>query len=157
MSGIGMLSMEAQLSIENHLKDFLSKSESTWAAIVDKGGNLFAQHGETGNLDMSILCALAAGSFAATRELAKRLGEAEFTALYHEGAGISILMTALLHDTLLVTVFGENTNIGLVRFYAGQTSQILNLELQAAYERALDAGPLQIEADLPQENQSIIS
>ena len=72
-----MLTAEDQTAIEQRLTDFLSKCEAQWSALVDKGGNLFAQAGDTGNLDLSILSALAAGSFAATHELAKRLGESE--------------------------------------------------------------------------------
>ncbi|MEO0454806.1 MAG: roadblock/LC7 domain-containing protein, partial [Verrucomicrobiota bacterium] len=75
MSSIGMLSVEDQSVIETHLQEFLSKGESQWAALVDRGGNLFAEYGDIGGLDISILCALAAGSFSATKELAKRVGE----------------------------------------------------------------------------------
>lgn len=142
---IGMLSVDDQVAIENLLKDFLAKSESQWTAVVDKGGNLFAEMGDIGTLDISILSALAAGSFAATRELAKRLGEQEFTALYHEGSRISILMTALDFDCLLLTVFGEKTNIGLVRFYAQQTTAGLNAALSNASEAEAQSAPLEID------------
>jgi len=153
MASIGMLSVEDQSVIEKHLKDFLGKAECQWAALVDRGGNLFAENGETGSLDMSILCALAAGSFSATKELAKRLGEGEFTALYHEGKGVSILMTALDHECLLVTVFSDQTNIGLVRFYSQQTSPHLNEVLQKASESS--AKPLQLDAEISDEGAII--
>src|SRR5271167_1064120 len=147
MTGIGMLTMEDQMAIESRLADFLAKSEAQWSALVDKGGNLFAQSGNTGSLDLSILSALAAGSFAATHELAKRLGESEFSALYHEGHGQHILMSALTHECLLVTIFGERTNIGLVRFYAQQATGLLNDLLQKAREKEAVAAPLQLEGD----------
>jgi predicted regulator of Ras-like GTPase activity (Roadblock/LC7/MglB family) len=114
---------------------------------VDKGGNLFAQAGATGKLDLSVLSALAAGSFAATHELAKRLGESEFSALYHEGAGMRILMSALGNECLLVTIFDEKTNIGLVRFYAQQATVLLNKLLKEAQEKEAKAEPLQLEGD----------
>jgi predicted regulator of Ras-like GTPase activity (Roadblock/LC7/MglB family) len=142
-----MLTAEDQMAIEQQLSDFLRKSEAQWSALVDKGGNLFAQHGDTGKLDLSILSALAAGSFAATHELAKRLGESEFSALYHEGHGQHILMSALHHECLLVTIFGERTNIGLVRFYAQQVTVVLNELLQQAREKEAQTGPLQLEGD----------
>lgn len=145
--GIGMLSMEDQLAIEARLKDFLQRSESQWSALLDKGGNLFAQSGETNGLDLSILSALAAGSFAATRELARRVGEEEFAALYHEGKGISILMSALEFDCLLITVFTCQTNVGLVRFYAQEVSQAINSDLHTASQRNSEAEPLQIDSD----------
>ena len=142
-----MLTAEDQMAIESQLADFLKKSEAQWSALVDKGGNLFAQSGNTGQLDLSILSALAAGSFAATHELARRLGEAEFSALYHEGRGQNILMSALSLECLLVTVFGEKTNIGLVRFYAQQASASLNALLRQARDKEGQAGPLAFEGD----------
>jgi predicted regulator of Ras-like GTPase activity (Roadblock/LC7/MglB family) len=147
MSAIGMLTAEDQMAIEARLADFLAKSEAQWSALVDKGGNLFAQSGNTGSLDLSILSALAAGSFAATHELAKRLGESEFSALYHEGHGQHILMSALTHECLLVTIFGERTNIGLVRFYAQQATGALNELLQQAQEKEATASPLILDVD----------
>jgi len=147
MTGIGMLTIEDQDAIEHQLADFLQKSEAQWSALVDKGGNLFAQNGDTGTLDLSILSALAAGSFAATHELAKRLGEVEFSALYHEGQGQHILMSALQHECLLVTIFGERTNIGLVRFYAQQITGQLNGLLQMAREKEAQSDPLLLEGD----------
>ncbi|MDX6765786.1 MAG: roadblock/LC7 domain-containing protein [Candidatus Methylacidiphilales bacterium] len=153
---IGMLSVEDQVAIECTLKEFLAKSESQWTAVVDKGGNLFAEMGDIGTLDISILSALAAGSFAATRELARRLGEQEFTALYHEGSHISILMTALQFDCLLITVFGDKTNIGLVRFYAQQTTPALDAALSNASENEAQAGPLELDTDLAQPGGGII-
>ncbi|MEO0454834.1 MAG: hypothetical protein AAFY98_11980, partial [Verrucomicrobiota bacterium] len=83
----------------------------------------------------------------ATKELAKRLGEKEFTALYHEGTKINILMTSLHYDCLLITVFGDATNIGLVRFYSQQATERLNGALEKASESASQAEPLQIDTD----------
>ena len=142
-----MLTAEDQMAIEQRLADFLAKSEAQWSALVDKGGNLFAQSGNTGTLDLSILSALAAGSFAATHELAKRLGESEFSALYHEGHGQHILMSALTHECLLVTIFGDRTNIGLVRFYAQQATGSLNDLLMQAQAHEATAAPLLLDGD----------
>lgn len=142
-----MLTAEDQMAIESQLVDFLKKSEAQWSALVDKGGNLFAQSGNTGSLDLSILSALAAGSFAATHELARRLGESEFSALYHEGHGHHILMSALQFECLLVTVFGEKTNIGLVRFYAQQATSALNSHLRHARDKEVQMDPLALEGD----------
>ncbi len=150
-----MLTAEDQMAIESLLVDFLKKSEAQWSALVDKGGNLFAQNGDTGTLDLSILSALAAGSFAATHELAKRLGESEFTALYHEGHGQHILMSALQHECLLVTIFGERTNIGLVRFYAQQITSNLNDLLKQAQENEANNGPLLIDGDFMSDTDAI--
>jgi predicted regulator of Ras-like GTPase activity (Roadblock/LC7/MglB family) len=152
-----MLTAEDQMAIEQLLIEFLRKSEAQWSALVDKGGNLFAQYGDTGSLDLSILSALAAGSFAATHELAKRLGESEFSALYHEGQGMHILMSALHHECLLVTIFGEKTNIGLVRFYAQQVTTMLNQILQTVRDKEATMDPLLIEGDFLDQDTAAIS
>ena len=150
-----MLMAEDQMAIESQLGDFLKKSEAQWSALVDKGGNLFAQSGNTGSLDLSILSALAAGSFAATHELARRLGESEFSALYHEGHGQHILMSSLNFECLLVTVFGDKTNIGLVRFYAQQASNSLNGLLARARENEGRSGGLSFEGDFLNDTAAI--
>jgi predicted regulator of Ras-like GTPase activity (Roadblock/LC7/MglB family) len=140
-----MLSVNDQLVIEKHLRNFLGKSEAQWTALVDRGGNL----------DVTVLSALAAGSFSVTKELAKRLGEKEFMALYHEGLHISILMMSLYYDCLLLTVFSERTNIGLVRFYARQTFISLNACLETASQSAALAEPLTIDFELSEEGTII--
>lgn len=157
MTGIGMLTPEDQALIQNLLNEFIKKSEAQWSALVDKGGNLFAQQGNTGSLDLSILSALAAGSFAATHELAKRLGESEFSALYHEGQGQHILMSALHCECLLVTIFGDKTNIGLVRFYAQQVTEQLNAILKQIQAKEATMAPLVVEGDFLSSDTAAIS
>src|SRR5947209_18506223 len=77
-------------------------------------------------MDVTIIAALAAGSFAATKELAKRIGEIEFNALYHQGNGNHIFMNSVDDDTIMITVFGKRTTVGLVRFYSGSTAQAVS-------------------------------
>ena len=73
-------------------------------------------------MDVTIIAALAAGSFAATKELARRIGEVEFNALYHQGNGSHIFMNSVDDDTIMITVFGPRTTVGLVRFYSAATA-----------------------------------
>ena len=83
------------------------------------------------------------------------MGESEFSALYHEGHGQHILMSALHHECLLVTIFGERTNIGLVRFYAQQVTISLNELLLRASETEATAAPLQLEGDFLNDQATI--
>ncbi|MFZ5806808.1 MAG: roadblock/LC7 domain-containing protein [Verrucomicrobiota bacterium] len=140
---ITALSEQDQRAIQSEMAEFLKKAECQWAALVDKGGNLFAQCGETHDLDLGILSALGAGSFAATHELAKRLGEKEFASLYHEGKDMGILMTSLVLDCLLITVFNKQTQQGLVRHYIEQLAPTLNALLADADTRPPE--PLQLD------------
>src|SRR5713226_2630876 len=74
-------------------------------------------------MDVTVIAALAAGSFAATKELARRIGEVEFNALYHQGNGSNMFMNSVDDDSIMITVFGAQTTVGLVRFYSAAAAQ----------------------------------
>ena len=94
-------------------------------------------------MDVTVIAALAAGSFAATRELARRIGEIEFNALYHQGNGSHMFMNSVDDDTIMITVFGSRTTVGLVRFYSTTTAQnvagVLKLLRRTAHGFSFDA------------------
>src|SRR5436309_19030 len=100
MDSIPVLTIEDVASIENVMVEYLQKSRSVLAVLIDRGGNLMANVGNMEVMDVTTMAALAAGSFAATRELAKRIGEVEFTALFHEGSGNHIFMNSIDDDTI---------------------------------------------------------
>src|SRR2546430_17601561 len=58
-----------------------------------------------------------------TRDLARRIGEVEFNALYHQGNGSHMFMNSVDDETIMITVFGSRTTVGLVRFYSTATAQ----------------------------------
>jgi predicted regulator of Ras-like GTPase activity (Roadblock/LC7/MglB family) len=55
--------------------------------------------------------------------LARRIGELEFNALYHQGNGSHMFMNSIDDDTIMITVFGVCTNVGVVKFYAASAAQ----------------------------------
>ena len=104
------------------LEDYLEKSEASFAMVIDRGGAALSQNGSLpADADTATIAALAAGSFAATKELALRIGETEFSALHQQGEQSQIFMAGIDDDTILVTVFGPQTTLGLVRFYSART------------------------------------
>ena len=119
MQSIPILNLDDSAHLLKALEDFLEKSEATFAMLIDRGGAVLAQHGALpSDTDSMIIAALAAGSFAATKELARRLGEAEFNALHQQGQRSQVLTCSVDDDAILVTVFGPQTTQGLVRFYS---------------------------------------
>src|SRR5436309_5217959 len=118
MSAIPALTIEDVATLDSVLGDFLKKAEADLAVVIDRGGNVISQFGDMSVMDVTIIAALAAGSFAATKELARRIGEIEFNALYHQGNGNHIFMNSVDEDTIMITVFGKRTTVGLVRFYS---------------------------------------
>jgi predicted regulator of Ras-like GTPase activity (Roadblock/LC7/MglB family) len=131
MNAIPVLTIQDVASLDGVLAEFLKKTESDLTVVIDRGGNVISQFGDMTAIDVTIIAALAAGSFAATQELARRIGEVEFNALYHQGNGSHIFMNSVDDDTIMITVFGPRTTVGLVRFYSATTGQSVADLLQA--------------------------
>ena len=140
MDTIPVLTIQDVTEIDATLSNFLEQGEASLAIIIDKGGNILSQQGELDSDDATIVAALAAGSFAATKELARRIGEQEFSALYNQGVKKHLFMQGVDDDTILVTVFGSNTTIGLVRFYSTRAAQQLAATMRRIRSRPKDAG-----------------
>jgi predicted regulator of Ras-like GTPase activity (Roadblock/LC7/MglB family) len=130
--------------LERVLKRLLDLSRAKRAMLIDVEGHMVASVGSgADHLDMESISALVAGTFAATKETAKLLGEDEFSVLFHQGATDSIQLT-LIHDRLLLgIIFDDSTTIGMVRLYATETAKkvqdVLSREHTADADDAEDA------------------
>ncbi|NUP96290.1 MAG: roadblock/LC7 domain-containing protein [Planctomycetaceae bacterium] len=137
--------------LDGELDAFLELSNAKAALLVDKEGHLVTRRGEplqTGSLES--VAALIAGSFAATREMARLLGESQFTSLFHQGQRDSIQLQLIGERTLLGVLFDERTNLGLVRYYGAETSRNLTTifdEITSRPEGSGAALPADFKAD----------
>ncbi len=134
MNSIPVLTIEDVATLDSLLGDFLQKAEARLTIVIDRGGNVISQFGDVNATDVTIMAALAAGAFAATRELARRIGEVEFTALFHQGNGNHMFMNSVDDETIMITVFSSRTTLGLVRFYSGQTAQKVGALMKTLHE-----------------------
>lgn len=107
--------------LDGELDGFLEFSGARCAVLIDKEGHLVTRRGEAASTSMESLSALVAGTFAATRQMARLLGEEAFATMSHQGARQSIQVSMVGERTLLAIVWDERTNLGLVRFYAQET------------------------------------
>ncbi|CAN2042745.1 Gliding motility protein [Candidatus Magnetomoraceae bacterium gMMP-15] len=84
--------------------------------VIDVAGNIIAR-GDNGhyNHDVYSLAALAAGSFGAVNALAEVVGEEEFSLLFHKGQNVSIHFSKISENFLILTVFGDEISLGLLR------------------------------------------
>ncbi len=104
----------------------IKKAEAKCAMLVDKDGHLITRQGFTQMLDTTALAALLAGSFASTREIARLVGEPEFSVLFHQGKKDHIHISLVNDKTILAVIFDDRTTIGMVRLYCREASQKLN-------------------------------
>lgn len=113
------------LLIDKLLVMFLKRSQAKCAILIDKEGHLITMSGETQSYDMDTVCTLLAGTFAATREWAKLLGEKEFSVLFHQGQKDSIQVSLVGDRALLAVIFDERTQLGLVRLISTEAAKKL--------------------------------
>ncbi|MDK2921999.1 MAG: hypothetical protein PWR24_1556, partial [Desulfonauticus sp.] len=66
-------------------------------------------------VDATSLAVLSAANFAATREIAKLIGEKEFSLLFHRGENENIHFTHITSDVLLIVLFKPYVSLGLLR------------------------------------------
>lgn len=117
--------------IDALLTKMLKGAEAKCALLVDKDGHLITRQGFTQSLDTTALAALLAGSFASTKEIAKLVGEPEFSVLFHQGKKDHIHMSIVGERSILVVIFDDRTTIGMVRLYAKETA----MELTKVFEQ----------------------
>ena len=125
--------------IDKLLGEFLRLSGAKCALLVDQDGHLVTKRGEVRTIDMDTISALVAGSFAATKEMARLLGENEFSALFHQGERDNIQLSLVGDRTLLTILFDDRTTVGMVRLYASETAK----KLAIIYEKCASRKPME--------------
>ena len=114
---------EDVIKIEALLNRAIKGAEAKCALLVDKDGHLIARQGFTHSLDTTALAALLAGSFASTREIARLVGEEEFSVLFHQGKKDHIHMSLIGERAIMVIIFDDRTTIGMVRLYSKEVAK----------------------------------
>lgn len=109
--------------MNGEIDTFLELSKARCVLLVDREGHLVTRRGEPVSTSLESISALIAGSFAATQEMARLLGESEFSILFHQGQRDSIQLQLVGERTLMAVLFDGRTNLGLVRFYAQETAE----------------------------------
>ncbi len=98
---------------------------SNFVALVSTSGQPITSAPADSDADTLSLAALAAGSFAATRQLAEVLKEREFTLLFHEGRESNLHVMQVTDQILLLITFGHQTQVGRVRLYTSRALEVL--------------------------------
>ena len=104
------------------LNVFLKNANAHCALLVDKDGHLVTKEGESMTFDVDTISALVAGSFAATKQMAKLLGEEEFSLMFHQGKKDNIQLSLVGDRTILAVIFDDRTTLGMVRLYSSQVA-----------------------------------
>lgn len=110
-----VLSGEALRSVAGVIDRDLLRAGADCALLVDRAGYVIVNRGDPSSLDVVALAALSAANYGATEEIAKLIGEEDFSLLFHKGRHESIHYTKVGEQFFLVTLFGKDVSLGLIR------------------------------------------
>ena len=133
---------DAARRISAVLTSFLRESGALDALLIDRGGQLLVRGGAARALDTVSLSALAAGAFSSTAAMARLLGEAEFTVLFHQGARESIHVAAVDEQAILLAIFDGQTTVGMVRLFAKEAADAIGAILAGSRGQPARTGAL---------------
>ena len=124
--------------VEAIISKLVKGAEAKCALLVDKDGHLITRQGFTNTLDTTALAALLAGSFASTREIARLVGEPEFSVLFHQGKKDHIHISIVGERSILVVIFDAKSSLGLVRLRVRKATEQLDQIFEALNRKPED-------------------
>ncbi len=132
MAGLPILLEEDVRTLDAALEELLRRSDAGAALVIDKGGPLICQHGAVDKFDATSVAALAAGAFSATDMMARFLGETSLSHIYQQGRQVSLLISNVDENLLLIVVFPAETGVGAVKYYAADAVARMSDQMQKA-------------------------
>lgn len=122
-------------AIMRSLQRFLEESNARSALLVDRSGQLVATAGDSPHFDPTAFATLTAADFSANDQLARLIGETEFSSLFHQGEQESMYLVDIVRRVILVILFDNRTTLGLVRLKVKPTVEELNALFTAMFRR----------------------
>jgi predicted regulator of Ras-like GTPase activity (Roadblock/LC7/MglB family) len=130
-------------AITRTVDKFLAETGAHSALIADRAGQLVATMGQPLSFDPMVFATLTAADFSANDQLARLIGETDFTTLFHQGENESMYVADVARRLILVTLFDNRTPIGLVRLKMKPVVEELTAHLDRAFSRAREGGNTQ--------------
>lgn len=122
-------------AISTTLQELNKNSNATSVILLDKTGQLISSVGEEPRFDMHSFASLCAADFEANAQLAKLIGEKDFSTLYHQGSNESMYLARVERDIILVVLFDKKTTLGLVRLRTKKAVENLATVIRGLYDK----------------------
>ena len=104
--------------------------------LVDRSGQIVTNVGEAPEFDTQAFASLTAADFSANDQLAKMIGEHEFSSLFHQGEKESMYLADVARRVILVALFDNQTTLGPVRLKVRATVEELTRVFEDMFQRA---------------------
>jgi predicted regulator of Ras-like GTPase activity (Roadblock/LC7/MglB family) len=130
-----IITKKDQETINTYLNKMVSSSLAHCVLLVDRSGQLIAHRGNSPTIDILSLAVLTAANFGATAEIARLLGEEEFTLLFHKGRTENVYFSAIGDHAIMVTLFNDDTSLGLIRLRINKIIEELSGIVSSIFEK----------------------
>jgi predicted regulator of Ras-like GTPase activity (Roadblock/LC7/MglB family) len=134
------LTPDDEEALRRGMERLLQESGAHSAMLVDRGGQLLVQAGDLLSFDATTFATLTAADFSANDQLARLLGETDFSSLFHQGERESMLVSDVARRAILVVLFDSRTTLGLVRLRLRPVVEDLARVVDAMMARDAQAG-----------------
>lgn len=133
MSNQIVLSTEIFNEISKVLKELEATIRAEVVVFCEAGGVPITDAGNQDTIDLSALSSLAAGNVAATREMARMLGESDaFKFVFLEGDRYNLYLCNVGTEYLLTIAIGKSVALGMLRIYANRAVKQLEQIIEKA-------------------------
>ncbi len=113
------------------LSALAQKCDAFGVLVITKDGKLIEAVGALEKVNTVALAALIAGMFAATKEVARLVGEKHFSILLQQGEQRHIHITLIGADVMLIILFEDYHKIGIIRNYSRQYTKAIQDHIYA--------------------------
>jgi predicted regulator of Ras-like GTPase activity (Roadblock/LC7/MglB family) len=127
-------------AITRLMQAFLHATDARCALLVDRSGQLVTTAGERPTFDPTAFATLTAADFSANDQLARLVGETDFSTLFHQGERESMLLADVGRKVIFVVLFDTRTTLGLVRLRMRGTVEELARLLDSILARSSAPG-----------------
>jgi predicted regulator of Ras-like GTPase activity (Roadblock/LC7/MglB family) len=128
------MSRKQETSVKNALQECVHSCGAVNAMLITREGVNIAEAGDTSFLNATAMAALVAGMFSATREVARMVGEKQFSILLQQGENRHIHISLVTDKAMMVVVFEDFQRTGRVRHEAKKTGEALAQRLASSQD-----------------------
>jgi predicted regulator of Ras-like GTPase activity (Roadblock/LC7/MglB family) len=140
MATLPQLIEEDIRNLNETLHEFIAKTDTATALLIDRGGFLITHQGDESEYDLTTIAALASGAFMANQTIAGLVKETKFNSIYQQGEQFSMFVISVDEHALLVAIFKSQAGVGVVKYFASNAIKGIARQLKVARDRAPGQG-----------------
>jgi predicted regulator of Ras-like GTPase activity (Roadblock/LC7/MglB family) len=131
---------EEYVLIKNILKDLKTNTRAEIVFITDSEGHCIASTGEMEDAHLNSISSLIAGSMAAVNGIGQMLKVEKFTTILTESADKNLHISLINDRTMLIVIFDNSSNLGIIRFRVKNAIQELEKVFITINEKLKSSG-----------------